>query len=80
LGLHQGKNLGILKFDDLLLPSMDPTGNNGKLELPGFEDEAHGTFRILFMESLDADRGEDNQYEAETSSKQAADISDLDGA
>lgn len=59
---------------------MDPTRENGKQELPGFENEAHRMFWMLFVESLDADRGEDDQSEAETALKQAAEISDVDGA
>ena len=39
--LHEGLDLSVLEFDDVLLPAVDPTGENEKKQLPGLEDESH---------------------------------------
>ena len=33
--VHQGPDLGVLEFDDLQLPAVDPAGENEEEELPG---------------------------------------------
>lgn len=44
--LHQHPDLGVLEFDDLRLPAMDPTGNIQKEKVPGAEDKSHGDHAI----------------------------------
>jgi len=39
--LHEGLDLGVLEFDDVLLAAVDPTGKNEEKQLPGLEDESH---------------------------------------
>ena len=39
--LEKSLNLGVLKFDDLLLPLVDPGRQRDKHHLPGLQDEAH---------------------------------------
>jgi hypothetical protein len=40
--LHEGNDLGVLKLDDLLLPVMNPAGQDGKQQLPGLQNVVHG--------------------------------------
>ena len=39
--VHKRLDLGVLEFDDLLLPAVDPTGEYQEEKLPGAEDETH---------------------------------------
>jgi hypothetical protein len=41
--LYQRLNLGVLELDDLLLPAVDPAGQDQEEELPRVEDEIHGS-------------------------------------
>ena len=40
--VHESLDLGVLKFDDLLLPTIHPASENHHDELPWSEDGVHG--------------------------------------
>ena len=47
LGFQYGFQLRLVKLDDLLLPAMDQTRQDGKQEVLRLKNEAHGVLRTL---------------------------------